>query len=221
MPPNFNDLRLNADVKLEPHPVVTEENPNFAVENVVAPRRVFDSKKTRVLATVAGFGTRKDIRNVTLLLNGRTVETKTVEVPEIGRATVEFLSLDVPYGRNKGEVRIDSADSLAADDVFYFSVERSDPRPALFVHDADGNGGLLYFKTALEAAGQSAFDVTPATRRPGHQPLAVQVRLRGAFRRGLGARRRSRTSCAITCAAAVRCWSLWGIAPGGSAARSR
>jgi hypothetical protein len=163
MPPNFNDLRLNADVKLETHPVVKKEEPNFTVENVVAPRRVFDNKKSRVLATVAGYGAHKDIRNVTLLLNGRTVETKTVQVPEIGRATVEFLSLDVPYGRNKGEVRIDSADSLPADDVFYFSVERSDPRPALFVHDADSNGGLLYFKTALEAAGQSAFDVTPAT----------------------------------------------------------
>ena len=163
MPPNFNDLRLNADVKLETHPVVKKEEPNFTVENVVAPRRVFDNKKSRVLATVAGYGAHKDIRNVTLLLNGRTVETKTVQVPEIGRATVEFLSLDVPYGRNEGEVRIDSADSLPADDVFYFSVERSDPRPALFVHDADSNGGLLYFKTALEAAGQSAFDVTPAT----------------------------------------------------------
>ena len=163
MPPNFSDLRLNADVKLETHPVVKKEDPNFTVENVVAPRRVFDNKKSRVLATVAGYGAHKDIRNVTLSLNGRTVETKTVQVPEIGRATVEFLSLDVPYGRNKGEVRIDSADSLAADDVFYFSVERSDPRPALFVHDADSTGGLLYFRTALEAAGQSAFDVTPAT----------------------------------------------------------
>jgi hypothetical protein len=163
MPPNFNDLRLNADVKLEPHPIVKKEEPNFTVENVVAPRRVFDNKKSRVLATVAGFGGHKDIRNVTLSLNGRTVETKQVMVPEIGRATVEFLSLDVPYGRNKGEVRIDSADSLPADDVYYFSVERSDPRPALFVHDTDGNGGLLYFKTALEAAGQSAFDVTQAS----------------------------------------------------------
>jgi hypothetical protein len=162
MPSNFNDLRLNADVRLEPHSVVKKEEPNFTVENVVAPRRVFDSKKTRVLATVAGFGTRKDIRNVTLSLNGRTIETKTVEVPESGRATVEFLSMDVPYGRNKGEVKIDSADSLAADDVYYFSVERSDPRPALFVHDTGADGGLLYFKTALEAAGQSAFDVTPA-----------------------------------------------------------
>jgi hypothetical protein len=163
MPSNFNDLRLNADVKLETHPVVSKQEPNFTVENVVSPRRVFDNKKTRVLATISGFGGQKSVHTVSLALNGRTVETKSVEVPEIGRATVEFLSLDVPYGRNKGEVRIDSGDSLPADDVFYFSVERADPRPALFVHDADSNGGLLYFKTALEAAGQSAFDVNPAT----------------------------------------------------------
>ena len=163
MPANFNDLRLNPDIKLETHPVEKGEVPNFTVENVVAPRRVFDNKKSRVLATVAGFGTRKDIRNVTLLLNGRTVETKTVEVPESGRGAVEFLSMDVPYGRNKGEVRIDSADKLAADDVFYFSVERSDPRPALYVHETDNNGGMLYFKTALEASGQSAFDIASVT----------------------------------------------------------
>jgi len=163
MPSNFNDLRLNADVKLEPHPIEKKEVPNFAVENVVAPRRVFDSKKNRVLVTVAGFGTRKDVRNVTLSLNGRVLETKSVEVPEGGRAAVEFNSLEVPYGRNKGMVKIDSADQLAADDVYYFSVERLDPRPALFIHESDADGGLLYFKTALESAGQSAFAITPAT----------------------------------------------------------
>jgi len=163
MPSNFNDLRLNAQIHLEPHAVGKKETPNFTVENVVAPRRVFDSRKNRVLATIAGHGTHKDIRNVSLALNGRTIETKTAEVPESGRATVEFSSLEVPYGRNRGEVRIDSADSLAADDVYYFSVERADPRHALFVHEPDSDGGMLYFKTALEAAGQSAFEIDPAT----------------------------------------------------------
>jgi hypothetical protein len=86
-----------------------------------------------------------------------------VEVPENGRATVEFLSLDVPYGRNKGEVRIDTADTLTADDSFYFSVERSDPRHALFVQESAGSRGLLFFKAALDAAGQSAFEIDPAT----------------------------------------------------------
>jgi hypothetical protein len=60
-------------------------------------------------------------------------------------------------------VRIDSADALAADDVFYFSVERADPRHALFVHEADNGRDLLYFKAALEASGQSAFEMDPAT----------------------------------------------------------
>ena len=163
MPANFNDLRLNAAVRLDPHPLETKEAPNFAVENVVAPRRVYESRKSRVLATIAGFGNPKATRSVSLALNHRVLETKTVEIPENGRATVEFLSLEVPYGKNRGEVRIDSADALAADDVFYFSVERADPRHALFVHEADNSRDLLYFKAALEASGQSAFEMDPAT----------------------------------------------------------
>jgi hypothetical protein len=163
MPANFNDLRLNAAVQLVPHPLETKEAPNFAVENVVAPRRVYDSRKSRVLATVASFGAPKATRSVSLALNHRVLETKTVEVPENGRATVEFLSLEVPYGKNRGEVRIDSADALAADDVFYFSVERADPRHALFVHEPENSRDLLYFKAALEASGQSAFEMDPAT----------------------------------------------------------
>ena len=163
MPANFNDLRLNADVRLVTHPVAAKPTPNFTVENVVAPRRVYDSKKTRVLATIAGFDNQKAVRRVTLMLNGRTVETKTAEVPEGARASVEFLSLDVPYGLNKGEVRIDSGDALPDDDVFYFSIERVEPRHALFVHEAENNNGLLYFKAALDASGQSAFVIDPAT----------------------------------------------------------
>ena len=150
-------------MQLNPHAIEAKETPNFTVENVVAPRRVYDAKKARVLATVAGFANKKSTRSVSLVLNGRVVETKQVEVPENGRATVEFLSLDVPYGRNKGEVRIDSADSLPADDTFYFSVERSDPRHALFVQESAGSRGLVFFKAALEAAGQSAFEIDPAT----------------------------------------------------------
>lgn len=163
MPTNFNDLRLNAEIQLEPHPIEKKVVPNFAVENVVAPRRVYDAKKTRVLVTITGHGTPKAIRNVSLILNDRVTETKTAEIPENGRATVEFLSLEVPYGRNKGEVKIDSADPLPADDTFFFSVERSDPRHALFVHEADSTNGLLYFKAALEASGQSAFEIDPVT----------------------------------------------------------
>ena len=53
-------------------------------------------------------------------------------------------------------------DSLPADDTFYFSVEREDPRHALFVEAADNSRSLLYFRAALEASGQSAFQMDPA-----------------------------------------------------------
>ena len=162
MPANFNDLRLNEEIRLEAHAVVDKDIPNFAVENVVAPRRVYDNRKTRVLATIAGFATQKASRTATLLLNGRVIESKTVEVPESGRANAEFLSLDVPYGHNKGEVRIDGSDALPDDDRFYFAVERGDPRHALFVHEAGNERGLLYFRSALEASGQAAFLIDSA-----------------------------------------------------------
>src|ERR1019366_8166175 len=91
------------------------------------------------------------------------IESKAVEVAESGRAAVEFNSLEVPYGRNQGVVKIDSADPLTADDTFYFSVERADPRHALFVHDTGNPRDLLYFKAALEATGQSAFAIDAAS----------------------------------------------------------
>ena len=162
MPAAFNDLRLDAGIALEPHPLTSRPAPNFTVENVVAPGRVYSGAKTRVLATVAGFNTAQAARTVSLTLNGRVIESKTATVTESGRATVEFDSLEVPYGRNRGAVAVDSADALPDDDTFYFSVERADPRRALFVHGPDDTRGFLYFKTALEASGQSAFAVEAA-----------------------------------------------------------
>ena len=204
MPANFNDLRLNADVRLEPHPLATKAAPNFAVENVVAPRRVYDSKRTRVLATVAGYGNSKATRNVSLVLNGRVVETKTVEVPENGRATVEFLSLEVPYGRNKGEVRIDSADALPADDVFYFSVERADPRHALFVHEAENSRACCTSRRRWRPPANRPSTSTPPrrTRPPTSRPPSTRSWCSPTWAR---CRPGSRTSCASTCAAAARC----------------
>jgi hypothetical protein len=163
MPGNFNDLKLNAAVHLVPHPIDSKPVPNFAVENVVAPRRVYDAKKARVLTTIVGFCNPKATRRVSLILNQREIESKTVEVPAGGRATVEFTSLEAPFGLNKGAVKIDSADALPSDDTFYFSVERVDPRHALFVHEADNSNGLLFFQNALEASGQSAFVLDPVT----------------------------------------------------------
>src|SRR5579885_3612034 len=143
LPPNFSDLRLGEGVTLEPHPVVTARVPNFAVENVSVPRRVYEPRKVRLLATITGFGTERSTHRVSLVLNGREVDSKSVEIPADGRATVEFLSLEAPYGMNRGEVRLDSGDSFPDDDRFYFSVERAGLRRALLVHEVRNTRDLL------------------------------------------------------------------------------
>lgn len=172
LPPSFSDLKLDDGTKLEIHSVAAEPIPNWTVENVEAPRRVFDTKKVRTVATVAGYGTPEAVRKVTLLANGKPLETKEVKVPANGRATVEFLSLDAPYGLTRCEIRIDSADAFADDDHWLFSVERADPKPALFVHADTDSMSPIYFKTALESSSEPAFNLESL---PSNQVANVNV----------------------------------------------
>ncbi|MBM3773732.1 MAG: VWA domain-containing protein [Acidobacteria bacterium] len=157
LPSSFADLRLPEGVRLIPHAVSEGRAPNFAVENVIAPRRVFDPAKVRLQVTVASYGAPRASRRLALVLNGRELGSKTVEVPAGGRASAEFLGLDAPHGLNRGEIRIDSGDSFPGDDRFRFAVERSDARPALFIHDPRSPRGLLYFRAALESSAGAAF----------------------------------------------------------------
>jgi Aerotolerance regulator N-terminal/von Willebrand factor type A domain len=156
MPPGFADLRLDQGTNLVLHQI-GDAAPNWTVESVTAPRRVYDPKHVRVQAIVAGFGAPAAKRTVTLLLNGKTLQTKPVDVAENGRAQVEFLGLDAPYGFSRGEVRIDSADSLPADDHYFFAVERADPKKILFVDDGRHPRAELYYRAALDASPDSAF----------------------------------------------------------------
>lgn len=156
MPPGFADLRLDPDTQIQFH-AEGAAMPNWTVENVVAPRRVFDPKRVRIQATIAGYSTPAAKRNVSLILNGKTLQSKTVDVAENGRAQVEFLGLDASYGFNKCEVRIDSADGLATDDHFFFSVERADPKKVLFVDDGRHPKAQLYFRAALDSAADAPF----------------------------------------------------------------
>ncbi len=157
IPASFSELALPPTVSLVLHPVVKDLVPNWTVESVNAPGQVFDPKKARVQAVIAGFGTPAATRTVSLVVNGKTAATKTVSVPANGRGSVEFQTLDVPYGFSRCEVRIDSADALPADDVSFFAVERSDPRRALFVSDAGDSRSPLYFRSALGSSAESAF----------------------------------------------------------------
>jgi len=155
----FSDMALPGNVKVITHAVVTKAQPNWTVESVDVPGQVWgkDAKPVHVQAVVAGYGTTAAQRNVSLVVNGKTTATKNVAVPANGRATVDFPALEVPYGFNRCEVKIDSADGFAADDLRRFAVERSDPQKVLLIHNYTDNRSPLYVGAALSAAAQSAF----------------------------------------------------------------
>jgi hypothetical protein len=161
MPPGFPDVRLDQDTEITFH-AVGKLQPNWAVENVIAPQHVYDPKRVRISATVTGFSAPASTRTVTLLMNGKTIQSKSVNVPENGRGSAEFTGLDAAsYGFNRCEIRIDSADGLPADDRYAFSVERTDPKKVLFVDDGRRPDGQQFFRAALNATEDAAFQLEP------------------------------------------------------------
>ena len=161
MPASFGDLALADRVTLQLHPITERDAPNWVVETVNATERVFGAGKPRVQTTVAGIGTMAQKRTVTLLMNGKEVQSKSVDVPENGRAQVEFVNVDVQYGSNKGEVRTDGGDSLPQDNRMFFSVDRAEPGKALYIYDSRQTPA--YYRAALEAGADSAFQLDAVT----------------------------------------------------------
>src|SRR6202167_4779373 len=177
----FSDMALPANVQLARHALVSKAQPNWTVESVDAPGQVWgkDARPVHVQAVIAGYGTPGAQRSVSLVVNGKVTATKTVAVPANGRATVDFPSLEVPYGFSRCEVKIDSADGFAADDLRRFAVERSDPQKVLLIHNYGDSRSPLYVGAALSAAAQSAFtlesiNVTEAAdRKPSNYAFIV------------------------------------------------
>ncbi len=177
----FSDMALPGNVKLVTHAVVAKAQPNWTVESVDAPGQVWgkDAKPVHVQAVIAGYGTPAAQRTASLVVNGKTTATKSVAVPANGRATVDFPALEVPYGFSRCEVKIDSADAFAADDLHRFAVERSDPQKVLLIHNYGDNRSPLYVGAALSAAAQSAFTVESinvteaADRKPSNYAFVI------------------------------------------------
>jgi Aerotolerance regulator N-terminal/von Willebrand factor type A domain len=167
MPANFADMVLPPNVTLVLHDVAKgAAPPNWTVERVSAPAELADPKdpkRSRVQAVVAGFGTQEAEKTISLVVNGKAIATHKVKVPANGRATVEFAPIDVGYGFNRCEVRIEGGDAFPADDASIFVIRRSDPERVLFVHAANDTRSALYFGAALGAAAQTSFVLQSVT----------------------------------------------------------
>lgn len=162
MPASFHDLELGRHTALELHAVGTRNAANWAVEAVTTSPHVYDPAKTRLTATISGWQARAETRKVSLVLDNKVLASKQVSVPANGRAQVEFLGFDVPYGAHRGEIRIEPHDALPNDDAFAFSVERSDPRRVLFLYAGGRAQQAFYYRAAMESGPETGLTVQPA-----------------------------------------------------------
>jgi hypothetical protein len=161
MPSNFHDLQLPAHTALTLHRIGSTAAPNWAVNTVTTSAHVYDPKATRLTLTVAGWQTPQAKRTVSLLLDGRTIASKEVDIPPSGKAEAQFTGFDVSYGAHRGQVRISPSDALPQDDTFPFSVTRSDPARALFLYTGNRSQEAFYYKSAMQAAADSGLTVQP------------------------------------------------------------
>jgi hypothetical protein len=161
MPASFGDLKVGPHTALHFHCIGGDRAPNWAVETVSAPE-VYDPARARVIATIAGWETPAASRKVSVVLNGKVIASKDVNVPANGHAEVQFLSFDVPYGAHRGKVRIEPHDELPNDDEFPFSMERSDPRNILFLYERGRAREAFYYRAAMESATDTGLKVGAA-----------------------------------------------------------
>jgi hypothetical protein len=161
MPANFSDLAVGPHTALHFHCIGGDRAPNWAVETVTAPE-LYDPAHTRVTATIAGWDTPAASRKASVVLNGKVIASKDVNIPANGHAEVEFISFDVPYGAHRAAIRIEPHDELPNDDEFPFSMERSDPRKILFLYERGRTREAFYYRAAMESASDTGLKLRTA-----------------------------------------------------------
>ncbi len=171
MPGRFQDVALPTTAALKIHSVAEPSSPNWCVETIRGATRIY-AGAPRLEATVAGFGTEKASKRVTLTINGREVASRTVEAPPSGRASVVLEGFEVPEGDSRGVIRIQPSDALAQDDQRFVAFRHSEPATVLFVSGRRRGRDLLYYKSALESSAEAAFRVEgfSATRVGSRRP---------------------------------------------------
>ena len=76
MPTPFAELAIPPSMRLQVHAVADRREPNWYVESLNAPRTVFQPKKIRVQAVVAGAGTPAANLTAEVSLNGHGTRDK-------------------------------------------------------------------------------------------------------------------------------------------------
>ena len=153
------DVKLPQGTALTTVNVASGETSNVAVLNVDFKREVVDGRdRVTPTARLTNQGAKPVARtDVSLEVNGRSLETKPLALPAKGAATVTFAPFFLAAGDTKGTIRAGS-DALPADNVFHFILSRGQTVSVLIVEPADAAAGhSLYLPRALAIGDQPPF----------------------------------------------------------------
>jgi len=141
------------------------EMSNVSVAGVLFDRKYFSGReRIQVSARLTNRGMASVIDlGVTLEMDGRSIETLTIDLLPNGSTTVDFSSVtlgDVPMN---GVVRIES-DALPTDDVFYFVVSPGQIVTVLVVGSSrESDNSNLFLTRALGIGSEPVFDIRTIT----------------------------------------------------------
>ena len=153
-------VRLPDGATVTPLTVVEGESGNVAITPAVLNRTTFNGQeRVTVTAGAINRGPAVSALPITLEVDGRTIQSKSVQLAEGGSASVTFDPFAPGAAFTRGTVRIPN-DRLATDNAFHFVVS---PRDKVKVVLAGRSGApreaSLYLERALELGESPSFDV--------------------------------------------------------------
>ncbi|MGC3981808.1 MAG: BatA and WFA domain-containing protein [Steroidobacteraceae bacterium] len=158
LPAQFGDLvprSVNGRVtEVELHNITQGIQPNWTVSSAIRTGNGIE-------VTVQGYNSPQQNLTVQLTVNGSVRAELSKQVPASGVAVYAFDKVALNTGSNKIEARIKSADTLAADDVFYTVLENSVGQPVPFLSMNPTALPGKYLDAAFTAAG-SRYELQPA-----------------------------------------------------------
>lgn len=156
---NAEDVSIPEKVRIEPHQV-EEDTGNASVNQTQLSRLTEgDTQLIRVSSRVAAFGAKAPgpVR-LELRLNGKPLQQKDLSLKMNDSQQLEFEPFNLPPGLSKGEIRLEPADPLQADNVFHFTLNNQQQLRLLLLQER-GTQDSFYITKALSAGKDSPFQI--------------------------------------------------------------
>ncbi|MCG6955153.1 MAG: BatA domain-containing protein [Gemmatimonadetes bacterium] len=154
-------VHLPPGTTLTPVPVGVDLPENVQVAAVSLPREATGGRErvTPTARIVRQGGQAPQDVEVSLVLEGQTVQTRTVRIPANGARSVTFQPFTLSLPHTRGAVTV-PADGLVADDARYFVLSPGSAIPISVVEGArTGRNASLYLRRALEISADGRFRV--------------------------------------------------------------